>query len=91
MADGTIRAREARDVVADLLRDKKVSKAVYKLSPRRLTILVGSRQVEIPLGSGLSFYALQNTLSKVNAAVDDLNRSKEHRNQVDLEELIGAK
>lgn len=85
---GGIPAREARDVVTDLLRSRGVSDGLWSIRKGALHILIGSRSLVIPLPRGLTFYAMQAVVDKVEAAIRDLERSKVHRGQIDLEDAI---
>lgn len=80
---GTIRAREARDVLVDILRSAKIPASCYSFRSGAVHILVGGRVVQIGCKSGLSFYGLQ-------AACRDFHEARKHRDQIDIEELING-
>lgn len=87
---GTIRAREAKSVVKDLLDERRVSPGSYKIDSRKLNLLVGARVVEVPLPRGLTFYGMQDLLRKVEACIREMESARAHRQQIDLEEVIAA-
>lgn len=87
---GSITKREAADVIRDLLASKKVPKGLYQFKGSALHMLVGSRVVVVPCKAGMSFYGLQATLREVEHAIADAFRAREHRNQIDLEEVIAS-
>lgn len=85
---GTIRTKEAKQVVGDLLVSRNVSKAVYKMKPGgELNMLVGSRQVTFQCKAGMSFYGLQALLASVNRAIDEMSIARDAR-QIDIEDAI---
>ena len=89
MTDGTIRAREAHQVIADLMAENKVPRGVWSLSPRgKLSILVGSRQVNFDCPAGMSFYGLKSLCAKIEVALRERDIAQRHRGQIDLEEVI---
>lgn len=89
MKDGTIRGRETRQVITDLMNFHKVPRSVWSITPRgKLTILVGSRAVEFDCPSGLSFYALKALCEKVEVALREREDAKRHAQQLDLEAAI---
>lgn len=86
--NGTIRGREVKEVIRDLMRQRKVPAHVWNLTPRGiLTILVGTRIVEIPCPAGQTFYGLQAALRRIEQALDERERGHDRR-QIDLEDLI---
>lgn len=85
---GGIPAREARDVVVDVLREHGVPDGIWSIRKGTLPVLVGARTVAVPLPRGLTFYAMQATVAKVEAVCRDLERVKAHRGQIDLEDAI---
>jgi len=89
MTDGTIRGRETRQVIADLMAANNVPRGVWSITPRgRLSILVGSRQVQFDCPAGLSFYGLKSLCAKIEIALRERENAQRHRGQIDLEEVI---
>ena len=87
---GTIREREAQDVIRDVLRDKGVSAAIYKFSRGALEILMHDRKVTIPVKRGMTFYELEKAREKIAAVADELQARRRDRKQIDLEEAIAS-
>lgn len=87
---GTIRGREAKDVVRDILRDRKTPKGLYQFNGRGwdLHLLIGSRTIVFKCGAGHTFYSLQSLTKELNRALDDLDKHMANRLQIDLEEAI---
>lgn len=83
----TIRTREAKQVIGDLLASRGVSKAVCKIAGRELHMLVDGRQVTFSLKAGMSFYGLEALRAEVGRAIDDMQISRNKR-QIDLEDLL---
>lgn len=89
MKDGTIRGRETRQVVSDLMERHGVPKGVWSITPRgKLNMLVGSRCVSFDCPAGLSFYALQALCVKIEVAIREREAAMRHVGQVDLEDAI---
>lgn len=88
--DGTIRSREAKTVLSDILMRRKVPSAVYKFQGGKLNIMVGSQLVELKCPSGLSYYGLKLLTDKLNSVIDEYEAAKLRRNQIDLEDLLRA-
>jgi hypothetical protein len=88
---GTIRKREAKTVVSDLLAQRGVSRALYNITPGgKLHMLIGGREVVFACGRGLTYYGLNDLLKQVNKAVDEMALKRDER-QIDLEDAIKAK
>lgn len=87
---GSIRQREAKDVIRDRLIELGVPKSLWKINRKQLDVLVGSRAVSIPLPPGMTFYGLKSALERIDAIARDIQRAKLHSQQVDLEEAIAA-
>lgn len=87
---GTIRAMEAKQVVADIFKRRGVSSGLYVFRNSALAVLVGSRTVVIQLPPGLSYYELKRITERVERICDDVERAREHVGQIDLEDAIGA-
>ena len=85
---GTIRAGEARAVVRDLIESKKVSKATWGFRDGQFVFLVGSREIAVPVPAGLPFYGLRDTLAHVERIIEEMESTKRHRNQLDIEDAI---
>ena len=88
--DGTIRSREAKAVLSDILARRKVPSAVYKFQGSRLNIMVGSRLVEVKCPPNLSYCGLKLLSDKLNLVIDEYEAAKLRRNQIDLEDLLRA-
>lgn len=89
--EGTIRSREAKSVVLDILKKHHVPKSLWGIKGQTLSLLVGARTVEIPIPRGLSFYGLQSAVRTLEGAIVDMERARHLRQQVDIEELLSAK
>jgi hypothetical protein len=87
---GTIRSREARDVVEDVFRQFKLAKPLYSHRAGAFHVLVGARVVEIPTPRGLTFYGLQNLQQEAEKVCRDVERARANRNQLDIEQAIEA-
>jgi hypothetical protein len=79
LTKGTIRARGARDVIMNVLSERKVPRSVWGFKARRLYFLVGARTVEVAVPTGATYYELRDLERKLNAAVDDYERARCHR------------
>lgn len=51
-------------------------------------MLIGARVFELPCPRGMTFYGLQSAVRKLNQAIDELEASRRHKNQIDIEEAI---
>lgn len=87
---GTIRGKEAKQVIGDLLASRNVSKAVYKITGRELHMLVAGRPVVFSPAAGMSFYGLEALRGQVNRAIDEMHIARDKR-QVDLEDVIAQR
>lgn len=85
---GSIRGREAKEVITDLLREKRIPASIWSFKGRSLHIRVGSSVAVVPVPAGLTFYGLKATVEKVERILEDAERAKRHRSQIDLEQLI---
>lgn len=85
---GTIRSKEAKQVVYDLLLSRGVSKAVWKITPGgELHMLVANRSVTFPLKAGMTYYGLRNMLQQIERCLDEMAVARDRR-QIDLEDAI---
>lgn len=87
---GSIRQKEAKEVIRDRLIELGVPKSLWKINRKQLDVLVGARAISIPLPPGMTFYGLKNALERVDAVARDIQRAKQHSQQIDLEEAIAA-
>jgi hypothetical protein len=88
---GTIRSREARDVVQDVFNRNRLPKALYSHRSGAFHILVGGRSVQLETPRGLTFYGLKDLEEKAEAVCRDVERARFARNQIDLEDAIEAR
>lgn len=88
---GSIKQREAKAVVAEIMEQRGVPKSVWKLQPGgQLNILIGSRVATFACKSGMTFYQLQHLARDVNRALDEREAAARNRNQTDIEDAIKA-
>lgn len=88
---GTIRQREARDVIEDVFRKRGIPKSVYSYRGNGWHFLVGSRIAFIQCKAGATFYSLKAAVEQAESACNDYDKTRQHRNQIDLEDAIAAK
>ena len=91
MEAGSIRLREARAVVLDLLKKSAIPAHCYTMGQKELTVLIGPHAVVVPITRNLTFYGLAAVLREVEGIARDFELAKSHRGQIDLEEAIAAK
>lgn len=84
---GTIRAREAGQIVRDLLVSNGVPAGVYRVAANKLPLLVDGRVVEFDIGRGHTYYSLRDTISRVERAIVEMRATRDKR-QIDIEEVI---
>lgn len=84
----TIRKKEAKEVVLDELARLHVPRALYSVKGRDVHLLVGSSIYKINIRAGQSYYGLQQTVERTRQACDEIERARQHRNQIDLEDLL---
>lgn len=84
---GTIRAREAKDVVKNFMAKQKVSPNVWSISGGHVRLIVGDRLIEEKVGRGMSFYGLEALLGRLEAAIAEMDRHRDKR-QIDIEDYI---
>jgi hypothetical protein len=87
---GTIRSKEAKDVVEDVFRRNGLSRSLYSYRSGAFHILVGNRPVKLETPRGLTFYGLQALQQRAEAICRDIEKARLHRNQIDLEDAIEA-
>lgn len=86
--DGTIRQRESRQVIQDLLRARKIPQSIYRFGKTSLEILDGTEKVKLEVKRGMSYYGLQSVIERVNKIADDIHRHKEQKGQLDIVDLV---
>lgn len=87
-AVGTIRSREAKDVVVDILQRRSVPKWLWSSKGKAIHILVGSRPVAVVVPARMTFYGLEALTEQVERICDDIEAARRHRGQIDLEDAI---
>lgn len=90
MKSGTIRAGEARSVIRDAIIAKKLSPAVWSYSGGAFHFLVGSRQIDVLVPAGQSFYGLRQLIGQIERICDDVIAARSMRGQLDIEDAIKA-
>jgi hypothetical protein len=86
-AIGTIRGREAKQVVADILQERGISPSLWAIRSDGLHILVRGRQVIVPFRAGLTVYGLDAVRRRVEALCDESRKPHDAR-QIDIEDAI---
>jgi hypothetical protein len=87
---GTIRGREAREVIKDVIASKGLPSGIWSMSPSGiLSMLIGHREWKCEVKRGLSYYALTDLRRRVEVACDEAIANRKSR-QIDLEEAIKA-
>ena len=87
---GSIRAREARQVLQDILRNRKVPPSVWSCEGDRLHFMIQGRIEVVSSKRGATFYELQERCRKLHALCDEYDRANANRGQIDLETYLAS-
>lgn len=85
---GTIRGREAREVMTEILKARGVSMAIVSFRQKELRLLINDVVHKIPCKRGMTFHQLKAATEMLERAIETLKASRASRNQIDLEQLI---
>jgi hypothetical protein len=87
---GTIRQREVKEVVEDVMRAHNVPPSTWSIENGVLRLMIGARIAEVSCKRGQTFYSMQQLVAKVEQVISEFKSTKQRRQQVDLEDAIAA-
>lgn len=85
---GYIPARETRKVVERAMLQLGLAPHLYSFHKGGINVLIGTRIEFIRIPPKQTFFSVEDIVKQVCSAARDALRLKEHKNQVDLEDLI---